>query len=69
MVKEILNTIKTIMIDFLIEKMETILSFIVGCITGGICIHFFEMKDCNNTHTTLKNINAGGDVAGRDIKK
>lgn len=57
------------MIEFLTNHIETVLSFIGGCITGGIGVHFFGKKNCNNSHITQKNINAGGDVAGRDIKK
>lgn len=55
--------------DFFTNHFDAILSFLGGCITGGIGVHFFETKNCNNTHTTQKNINAGGDVAGRDINK
>ena len=57
------------MIDFFTNHFETILSFIGGCITGGIGVHFFEKKNCNNTNISQKNINAGGDVAGGNINK
>lgn len=55
--------------EFFINHLEAILSFFGGCVAGGISVHFFNKKNCNNTHTTQKNINAGGDVAGRDINK
>lgn len=57
------------MIDFFANHFEAILSFAGGCIAGGIGVHFFGKKNCNNTNVSQKNINAGGDVAGRDIKK
>lgn len=57
------------MVEFLTNHFEAILSFFGGCIAGSIGVHFFETRYCKNTHTTQKNINAGGDVAGRDINK
>lgn len=57
------------MIEIFTNHIEAILSFLGGCIAGGISVHFFDKKNCNNSHITQKNINAGGDVAGRDINK
>ena len=56
------------MIEFITNNLE-IITFVAGLFTGGICMHFFEKKNCNNTNTKQKNIISGGDVAGRDIKK
>lgn len=57
------------MIEFITNHFEAILSFFGGCFAGGIGVHFFDKKICNNTHTTQKNIKADGDIAGRDINK
>lgn len=86
-----LYTMTEYMVEFFTNHFEAILSFIGGCFAGGIGVHFFNKKNCNNSYTTQKdisnstgiagrditmkvkykqeNINAGGDVAGRDINK
>lgn len=55
--------------QFLSDHLEAIISAIIGFITGGFTIHFFDKRNSDNTITTQSNIKAGGDVAGRDIKK
>lgn len=53
----------------MVEVFIKILLFIVGCLAGGISVHLYYKRNCNNSNISQKNINAGGDVAGRDIKK
>ena len=55
--------------QLLITHLDAIISAIVGFFAGGISVHFFEKRNSDNTTTTQSNIKAGGDVAGRDIKK
>lgn len=55
--------------DFLTNHFEAILSFIGGCITGGIGVRLYSKENCNNSKSILKNITTKGDVAGRDINK
>lgn len=46
----------------------TIIGGFIGGITGGITLHLCIKKNSDNTATNQKNITAGRDVAGRDIK-
>jgi len=55
--------------QFLGSHIDAIISAIIGFFAGGIAVHFFEKKNSDNTKTTQSGINAGGSVAGRDIKK
>ena len=57
------------MCQFLTNHIDSIISAIIGLFTGGIVIHFYDKKNSDNTTTTQSDIKAGGDVAGRDIKK
>lgn len=57
------------MCQFLTNHIDAIISAIIGLFTGGIVIHFYDKKNSDNTTTTQSDIKAGGDVAGRDIKK
>jgi len=57
------------MYQFLTSHIDVIISAIIGLFTGDVVIHFYEKKNSDNTTTTQSNIKAGGDVAGRDIKK
>lgn len=55
--------------QFIANHLDAVFSAIIGLITGGFAVHFFEKKNSDNTTTTQSNIRAGGDVAGRDIMK
>lgn len=57
------------MCQFLTNHIDAIISAIIGLFTGCIVIHFYDKKNSDNTTTTQSDIKAGGDVAGRDIKK
>jgi hypothetical protein len=57
------------MYQFLTNHADAIISAIIGLFTGGFVVHFYEKRNSDNTTTNQSNIRAGGDVAGRDIKK
>ncbi len=54
--------------DFIINHFESILTFIGGFLSG-FSLKFISKNGNNNYKNSQKNIHAGGDVAGRDIKK
>jgi hypothetical protein len=57
------------MVNFISNHFEAIISAIVGFVSGGITMHIYHKNNSDNTKTIQKNIKAGGDIAGRDIKK
>ena len=57
------------MVNFISNHFEAIISAKVGFVSGGITMHIYHKNNSDNTKTIQKNIKAGGDIAGRDIKK
>ena len=50
------------------QFINEIVSFIVGALAGGISVKWYSVRNANST-VLQKDIKAGGDFAGRDIKK
>ncbi len=50
------------------EYIKEIISFIFGALTGGFAVKFYSVRKYDQS-TKQDRIIAGGDVAGRDIKK
>lgn len=50
------------------EYISEIISFVVGAITGGIAMRWHIDKSTRYTGTQTGNT-AGGDIAGRDIRR
>lgn len=54
--------------NFISTHLDAIISGIIGLLTGGISVHFWEKKNSDNT--TIDHVNTGGgDFAGRDMHK
>lgn len=50
--------------------LDSIIKFIAGCVAGGIAVHFFEKRNCDNVNFKDNDIQTGGgDFAGRDMNK
>lgn len=55
--------------QFFANHLDAIICAVAGFITGGFSVRLFNKKNSDNANTNQTKINAGGDVAGRDIKK
>ena len=51
------------------EYLRKILSFLAGLAAGGFAMHIRYSRRSYDNNVRQGRINAGGDVAGRDIKK